>query len=334
MRSVALFVGFAAFLAALAYSPATLAQKPNKKKKGTKPAATATVPSASTSEAAPPPPAAPPSSELPTTPPVALEVEHPSQAATFTAETPGKTYYFVGIRYRGTVIPQFLVNLFVNEGATFYSHTIGAELDVRKGGQSTIPWLAYTSYGFGDTLFEQKGADHPPSDPNNWTVVNSSLGALFIGVDEMWSTPLDAARHFDFEYGFGVGVGFVIGSLRNDWVYPNPNGSLHSSAYGSYSECQLTNQPQAPSCNPSNHTGADVNHPKVGGYVEPTWLDGGMVPVIFPSIVLPQLGIRYKPVKAFEARLDVGFSLTGFWFGISADYGLEKSNENDGATTK
>jgi len=69
-----------------------------------------------------------------------------------------------------------------------------------------------------------------------------------------------------------------------------------------------------------------VNHPKVGGYTEPNWLDGGSVPVIFPSVVLPQLGIRYKPAKAFEARLDVGFSLTGFWFGISANYGLEKSD--------
>ena len=323
-RAVALWTAFAAFVAVLAYAPLTLAQKPVKKKKGAKPAAAATATSAPATEAAPPPPPAATQSMPPPPPAAAIEVYEPPETSSSTAEVPGRSYYFIGLRYRGTAIPQFLVNLFVNEGGTFYSNTIGAELDIRKDGQSTIPWLAYTSYGFGDTLFEQKGADHPPTDPSNWTVVNSSLSALFVGVDELWSMPLDESHHFDFEYGFGVGVGFVFGSLQNNWVFPNPNGPLHSSAYGNFAECQ--NTAQAPSCNPVNHQGSDVNHPKVGGYTEPNWLDGGSVPVIFPSVVLPQLGIRYKPAKAFEARLDVGFSLTGFWFGISANYGLEKSD--------
>src|SRR5262249_24478949 len=37
------------------------------------------------------------------------------------AERPGQTYYFIGLRYGLTVIPKFMVNIFVNEGATFTS---------------------------------------------------------------------------------------------------------------------------------------------------------------------------------------------------------------------
>ena len=64
---------------------------------------------------------------------------------------------------------------------------------------------------------------------------------------------------------------------------------------------------------------------KIGGYVEKNWFGGGSVPVFFPHISLPELGLRYKPIKQLETRLSVGFSLTGFFFGLSGSYGLEKT---------
>jgi len=65
----------------------------------------------------------------------------------------------------------------------------------------------------------------------------------------------------------------------------------------------------------------------VGGYTEPSWFNGGSKPNFFPWIGIPQFGLRFKPIKAMEARLQIGFSLTGFWFGLSADYGFEKPTE-------
>jgi hypothetical protein len=38
-------------------------------------------------------------------------------------------------------------------------------------------------------------------------------------------------------------------------------------------------------------------------------------------ISLPQLSFRFKPHKHFQSRLDAGFSVTGFFFGLSAGYG-------------
>jgi hypothetical protein len=131
--------------------------------------------------------------------------------------------------------------------------------------------------------------------------------------------------HWSFEFGFGVGLGLVFGNLYNNWVYPG--GGLVASNGEHFQECQ--SQANGPSCTPGNHQNATV--PKVGGYIEPNWFNGGSVPIIFPNIWFPTLGVRYKPIKMLESRLQVGFSLTGFWFGLSADYGLEKTRDPAGS---
>lgn len=337
-------------LVAMAVAPLALAQTPKPKKKGAKAAASASASAsapapdaASASAAAPdtsPPPtpsasAAPAASELPDTPPLTAPKD------TDTLEDPLKAYYFFGARYRGTLIPQFLVNAFAQGGGTFFSNMAALELDIRKDGHSTMPWLAFANYGFGNTLFESNGSNGTgPEFAGNWTVVNSSLNAIYAGLDELWSAPLDEAHHWDFEYGFGVGLGIIFGQLKNNWVYGNPNGNLTATGQvpagsnGHFSECQTASDapPQGPGCVPGDHQNASTS--KVGGYVEPNWFNHGSIPVIFPNIWVPELGIRWKPIKQFEMRLQTGFSLTGFWFGIHGDYGLEKPPEDNGPSKK
>ena len=324
-------------------------EAPKPKKKGAKPAASAPAaapsdsaaePSAVGGPAAAPPPAgsaaaassAAKPGELPNLPP------EPEYDIWNTKEDASKRYYFVGLQYRGTIIPQFLVNLFVNDGATVYSNSIGAEIDIRKGGQSLIPWIKYTDYNTGDILFLQKGQ---PDYASNRSVVNSSLKSLYLGLDELWSVPI--ANHLDFEFGFGVGIGAVWGDLMNNWVYvdntKNPDGSPHGqykSTNGNYySKCAttasaITHDSVSDGCTPSFHT--SQNPAKVGGYIEPNWFNGGPVPVVFPHISIPQFSLRYKPIKQFETRLSLGFGLTGFWFGLSADYGLERPEDSKAKT--
>ncbi|HEX3772436.1 MAG TPA: hypothetical protein VHV30_16275 [Polyangiaceae bacterium] len=241
-----------------------------------------------------------------------------------TVEKPGKSYQFVGLRYRGTIVPSFIEHLFVDDGATIYSNTIGAEMDFRKDGKSTILWLQYTEFGFGDTLFLQKGVT---DTPNNYSIVQSSLKGIYLGVDENWSTPL--ANHFDLEYGFGLGLGAIFGTLYNNWVYPTPGGAPPPDTVTAdngtrYSACQSVND--GTSCQPGDHQNATVA--KVGHHSESNWFNGGAVPVVFPHVG-GQIGVRWKPIKQVESRLQLGISLTGFWFGLSADYGLEQTNHGD-----
>ncbi len=325
-------------LLALSIAPLALAQTATKpaKKKGAKPAA-----SASASATAAP---APPEPEAPPPPPPAPEAEPEAHAAapalplepadvssssddTYTVENPNKRYYFVGARYRGTIVPAFLEHLFVNDGGTIYSNSIGVEVDMRKGGQSMIGWLQYTEYGFGNTLFLQKGED--PTQPQNYSIVNSGLKGIYAGLDESWSVPI--ANHLDFEYGFGIGIGVIFGNLENNWTYNVPNGNFAGAVQGSnglfYAPCQA--QTDGTPCTTAAHQNASIA--KVGNYVEKNWAQGGAVPIIFPHIAIPQFALRYKPIKEVESRFSLGFSLTGFWFGLSVDYGLENVNKPEKA---
>jgi hypothetical protein len=295
------------------------------------PSDTSTVASPAT-----PPPAAPAVADKPvaTTEPdaakkpalesvnIAAKAEEPID---YTVEDPAKTYYFIGARYRGTIIPQFLESLFVDDGSTVYSNSVGVEFDMRKGGQSMMPWINYTDYSMGDTLFLTKGKD--PNNASQYSVVNSQLKAIYFGLDELWSVPMD--MHWSFEFGFGVGLGLVFGDLYNNWVTTTPNGNPALVASNGLHLYECNKGETDNGCNTVNHQNATVQ--KAGGYIEPNWFNGGSVPIIFPNIWFPTLGVRYKPIKMLETRFQAGFSLTGFWLGLSADYGLEKRTDSGSA---
>ena len=255
----------AVVLLAICAGPLAFAQTTTpKKKKGAKPAASA---SASATDDTPPPP---PPDPTPAPPPAdaaskdsgakddsskgAKTGSSASAASGWdssdTSEDPTRKYYFVGLRYRGTIIPQFFESLFVDQGGTVYSNSLGLEIDIRQDSHSMIPWLTYTDYGMGDTLFLTKGKD--PTDVTQYSVVNSGLKAIYLGIDMLWSTPI--AEHLDFEYGFGVGLGVVFGDLQNNWIYPDANGPLHSNSTfagtgtSNASQCPAGSQNTIPSC--------------------------------------------------------------------------------------
>jgi hypothetical protein len=314
-------------------APLALAQK-KKPKGGAKGAASASA-SASASAA----PESAPSATPEPAPTETATTEGPKPAASASAgtetnewdihdvtEDPNKRYYFIGLRYRLDVIPKFMVNLFVDEGATFTSNTIGAEADFRKDNFSYVVGFSYVGYGTDDTLFHQKNRDNSDS---NWSYVNSSLHALYLTLDSLWSIPIDTQQHWQFEYGFGVGIGFVFGDLQNNWVYSAANGPLVSSSGTHYAKCQTPQDNVACRQQSEGGTRQPTDTDKVGGFVEPNWFNGGSVPVVFPHIAFPQIGVRYKPIKQLETRFTMGFSLTGFFFGLSADYGLEQNPKKE-----
>jgi len=326
-------LGATLVLVALAIAPLALAQTTTKPKKGAKPAASAsatvTATPAPTPDPAPPTPAAADDSANTDAPKKALPETPPDKGwdTSDTREDPSKRYYFFGLRYRGDIIPKFLINAFVDGGATIYSNAVGLELDSRKDGFSTVFGLTLQNYNTGDLLFLQSGK---PTTANNYSVINSSLNAIYASVDFLWSVPLDIGHHWDFEYGLGVGLGVIFGDLHDNWVYGGPGaaGPYYDPTTNQHFQ-QCPNTTVDPACNPVNHSNATVA--KVGNYSEQAGI-AGPKPILFPMVNFPQLGLRYKPVKNFEARLGLGFSLTGFWFGISGDYGLEK--EEDSSPTR
>ena len=67
------------------------------------------------------------------------------------------------------------------------------------------------------------------------------------------------------------------------------------------------------------------------GAVDCGALSGGPVPAFYLRIA-PTVGLRFKPTRDIEARLQFGYSLTeGFYFGLSANYRMPYSGKVGGA---
>ncbi len=312
-------------LALMAGAPVALAQTGGGAGKSATPATSSTWSSTgSASASAPPPPAGEPEATASPDSPAKASgqvVEPPSDVfdSSDVTELPGKSYYFVGVRYRGTVIPQFMMNLFVNEGRTVYTNTIGIEADMRKDGFSFIPALSFVEYGMPDTLFLEKNKD--ANFAGNWSHVRSGMAGIYATADLLWSAKI--SKNVDFEYGAGFGLGVIFGSLNTNWVYEKAGGPYEASDGRKFAPCQT--EADGIGCRKQDHQNATTA--KVGNYEESSWANGGSKPNIFLHLAIPQFGVRIKPVKQFESRIGIGFSLTGFWFGLSGNYGLEKRAE-------
>ncbi|MGC4089988.1 MAG: hypothetical protein QM756_19285 [Polyangiaceae bacterium] len=211
-------------------------------------------------------------------------------------EDAGKTYMFLGARYRMIIVPKFIIGMFADGGDTVIVHSGGPELGVRKAGFefNVSTWLA--AYSMDPTPFKA----HSDGE-SAWELVSSNIKVLNLTLDLLWSHSFNP--EFALNYGMGAGLGVVWGPLHRNQAYRTNGG---------FAKCAGVN-------NPSNFCGSDNNH--YGNYTEPSWLDGGSKPIVFPWLAV-QTGLRYKPHKKFVARLDTGFGLTGFFVGLGADYGL------------
>jgi hypothetical protein len=217
-------------------------------------------------------------------------------------ELPGKTYYLVGLRYRGILIPKFMMNLFGDGGRTVYVDSIGPELGIRKDGFEYIFSIWWADYGMEDTPF--KASD---DDDDAWEIVESKINVLYLTADFLWSH--DFSPEFALNYGMGAGFGFVWGPLYRTQAYPPPGVT---DPY-EYEKCIAEGFPNARYCGGNNDHYDD--------YEEPNWSGGGSKPVIFPWFAI-QTGLRVKPHRNFVARVDLGFGISGFFFGLGLDYGI------------
>ena len=215
-------------------------------------------------------------------------------------EEPGKTYHFVGLRYRGIIVPKFMMNLFGEGGRTVYNHAFGPEFTIRKDAFEYVFSLWYASYAMKPTPFKASSDPEPA-----WEIVESKLKAIYLTTDFLWSQ--EFSPEFSLNYGMGAGFGIVFGDLFRTQSYP-PSGQAGDPE--TYEPCIAVNNPNPTYCDDENE-----HYP---GYKEPSWANGGSKPIIFPWLVL-QTGVRYKPHRNFAARFDVGFGTSGFFIGLAGE---------------
>jgi hypothetical protein len=214
-------------------------------------------------------------------------------------EKPGETYRFVGLRYRGIIVPKFMMNLFGDGGRTVYIDSIGPEFAIRKDKFEYIFSASWADYGMEATPFKAS------SDPDQgWEHVESELWQIMLIADFLWSAEI--SPEFSFNYGLGAGFGLVFGDLLRSQVRPGPQGVGDPETYV---PCTAVD---ADYCNAEDPFNREP---------EPSWANGGSKPIIFPWLAI-QTGFRVKPHRNFVGRIDLGFGTSGFFFGLGADYGL------------
>lgn len=227
------------------------------------------------------------------------------------AEDPGKTYYFVGLRFRETILPKFMLNLFVAGGpSTVGIPSFGIEGGTRKDGFDTIFHLTYADWSMKEFSF--KGKDEAPVA---WERVTSDLKLFTLGVDLLWSKDID--KMFAFQYGMTVGIALVTGDLKRVQGQPRPGGNPDNP--DDIVPCPADASGQGPAT-PSAYCGRENNH--YGNYTESSWFNGGKKPNIYASFG-PQVAFRIKPIKQFVGRVFLGWDLfSGPFFGLAGNYGI------------
>ena len=219
-------------------------------------------------------------------------------------ELPGKTYMFVGARYRAIIVPKFMINLFGDGGETVLVHGFGPEFIIRKNAFEYNLSIWYAGYGMDNVAFKAKddGAEA-------WELVSSEIKSIYLTADFLWSQ--DFSPEFSLNYGLAGGFGIIFGDLTREQAYPGANGDDNTGE--GFEKCAGVGSPSAQYCDDSNE--------HYNGFKEPSWADGGSKPILFPWFVL-QTGLRYKPHRNFAARFDAGFGTSGFFLGLGLDYGI------------
>jgi len=224
-------------------------------------------------------------------------------------ELPGKTYYFIGARWRQTLLPSFMINLFVAGGPpAVWIPSFGVEGTMRRDGFDTTLYLTYADWSM--DAFAFKGKDEANTA---WEIVNSRLKLINIGVDLLWGA--DFNKNFSFQYGITTGIAIVLGDLARVQGKPKAGGNPDNP--DDIEPCPSVLTGPTPGY---QYCTSDNNH--YGDYTEPSWFNGGKKPNVYASFG-PQIGMRFKPGKPFMARLNVGWDIfQGPFFGLNGSYGL------------
>lgn len=210
----------------------------------------------------------------------------------------------LGVRYRGLLLPQSVVNWFVEGGKTVYVHGVGPELSIPAGeGEYLLSaWLAF--YSMSPVALKGQG-----DVEEAWEIVESQMKALYLTIDRLWQTPLTG--QLALSYGGGAGLGVFFGDLKRTQAALEVGGDAGNP--GDYAPCSAPGQPNSTYCDEVNQHYDD--------YGEPNWLHGGSKPVVYPWLS-GQVGLRFRPHEKLVTRLDLGVSTSGLFVGVGADYSL------------
>jgi hypothetical protein len=226
-------------------------------------------------------------------------------------DKPPRENYYLGARFRDFIVPGFFFDLFVDGGPNLVNvFSGGPEFMMQNGALVAIfsVTVPYADFSMDPFVFKSK------SEPDKaYEMIESSLKVITVSADILGRIPFDRKERFSLLLGGGVGISGVFGDLGRSQVYPTSPGAPDPDDSSKWAKCPGT--PKAPK--PwGEYCGSDNEH--YGDYKEPSWANGGSKPFLFPYLALPHVAFEVRPIQEVSLRLDTGFSITGFFFGLGA----------------
>jgi hypothetical protein len=219
---------------------------------------------------------------------------------------------WLGAGYRGYVVPRFVMNFFGDGGRTAVVPGGAVTLTRSSGSFDYAFSLGYGAYFLGPTPFKSSG-----TPDTEYEIIESDLSALEATVEIRYNIVLDRARRWRLRVGGGLGVGYMfLGGLYRTQAYPT---SLVPGDPYTYQKCAGPNDPPG-SFRYCNQLDKDADH--YDGYSDASWFDGGARPLVYPWVVLPEVGISFHPTPRVAIDLDVATSLSGIMTSLGVRFGL------------
>jgi hypothetical protein len=223
--------------------------------------------------------------------------------------------YYLGAHFRDFVAPGFMFSLFIDGGPDVVNvFSGGPEFVLQSGALEAIFSVTVPYADFSMNEFVFKGKSEPEQA---YEISSSSLKLITVSVDLLGRIGLDKKGTVALLLGGGVGISGVLGDIRRNQAYPNDPNNVDPSDITKWKKCAGPGDPKGTSTPDGNaYCGADNDH--YGDYTEKSWIDGGSKPIVFPYVALPHIAFEVVPIKELMLRLDTGFSVTGFFFGLGA----------------
>lgn len=216
-------------------------------------------------------------------PALATAQEEPEEASIVAQK--GQSQFGVGARVRYIFMPTSVLNLFLDHSTPLSSFGVGAEVVRRKGNFDVVFGIEYDGVSPEDGLYLEQGDN--PSTPGEYPDYVEFDGLALLGFDASFIWHADIASKVQFRYGGGIGVGLVLGDVKQYDVVCPPGTTVD----------QLDDESQC------------------AGRVFDKNAD---VPPVVP-IVNVVLGFRFKVNEQLTVNLDGGFRNV-FYFGLGTDY--------------
>lgn len=224
----------------------------------------------------------------------------------------GRPTTWLGARFRGFLMPKFMVNTVFDGGSTLFAPGAGLTLQTKAGDALLVFSAAYANYRATEMPIKPVG-----TPDTEWEIVESDIQTLFATMDILLTKDFDSEGKWSGRIGVGVGVGWMFhGNLYRTQAYPTKTSGDDPYLYA---KCNGPNNP-AGSFRYCNQLDADATH--YPGYTEPSWLEGGYVPTVFPFFAFPELGISWTPARNVGIDLEVAATVSGIMMGLGFRYGL------------